>query len=173
MTSHGPELLGTRLRHLLDRLDADVAAVYADLGLTGFRTRFTAYVRTLAHSGPSSIKDLATAVGVTHSAASQTVAQLARAGLVVLEPGEDGRQRIAHLTPRAQALVPVLDAEWAATASAARALERELSAPLSALVDEMVAALDRKPMRERIAEADPGLLSRWGPSSPGASGRTR
>jgi DNA-binding MarR family transcriptional regulator len=149
----GPELLGTRLRHLLDLLDADVQAVYADLGLDGIRPRFTPIIRTLAAAGPSSIRQLARAIGVTHSAASQTVAQMARQELVELTPGEDARQRIVRLTPKAKRLLPALDAEWAATAAAASALEAELSFPLSRLVDEALAALSRRPMRERIAAA--------------------
>lgn len=171
MTFSGPDLLGTRLRALLDRLDGAVAEVYADLGLAGFRIRFTAYLRVLA-DGPRPIKELAAVVGVTHSAASQTVAQLVREDLVALEPGRDARERIARLTPAAERLLPVLNAEWAATAAAARELESELSMPLSALVAEMAAALDRKPMRERIADADPDLLSRWAPTARDASART-
>ena len=159
------------MRHLLDRLDAAVACVYADLGMSWFRPRFAAYLRALA-DGPRSIKELAEAVGVTHSAASQTVAQMLKADLVALEPGQDARQRMARLTEAARRLLPVVDAEWAATARAASALEAELSASLSGLVDEVFAALDRKPMRDRIAEADPELVSRWEPSGPGASGRT-
>ncbi|MBG0827906.1 MarR family transcriptional regulator [Planomonospora sp. ID67723] len=155
----GPGLLGTRLRHLLELLDGDVAAVYADLGLEGFRPRFTPVVRALAASGPSSIRDLARVIGVTHSAASQTVAQMARSGLVAVAPGEDARQRIVRLTPEAEALVPVLEAEWAATAAAAAGLEAELSFPLSRLVDEVLAALSRRPMRQRIMEAVPDLVT--------------
>ncbi|WP_446209644.1 MarR family winged helix-turn-helix transcriptional regulator [Micromonospora sp. IBSANI012] len=154
----GPELLGTRLRHLLDLLDGEVAAVYADLGLPGFRPRFTPVIRALAASGPASIRALAEATGVTHSAASQTVAQLAKAGLVTLSPGADARQRIAHLTPRAESLLPVLDAESAATTAAARRFEAELSYPLSRLVDEALAALGRRSMRQRIADVAPDLV---------------
>ena len=156
----GPELLGTRLRHLLDLLDGDVAAVYTDLGLDGFRPRFTPIIRTLAAAGPSSIREIARAIGVTHSAASQTVAQLAKQDLVVSTPGEDARQRIVTLTPEAQRLLPVLDAEWAATTAAATALEAELSFPLSRLVDEALDALRRRPMRQRIAEVAPDLTAR-------------
>lgn len=146
----GPEFLGTRLRHLLEVLDHEVAAVYADLGLADIRPRFVAYIRTLASAGPQSIRDLARAIGVTHSAASQTVAQMSRQGLVTLTPGADARHRIVGLTPSAERLLPTLDAEWAATATAATALEAELSMPLSALISEMLEALDRRPMRERI-----------------------
>ena len=51
-----PALLGTRLRHLLELLDGDVAAVYADLGLTGFRPRFTPVLIALDRLGPASIR---------------------------------------------------------------------------------------------------------------------
>ncbi|MGW5052291.1 MarR family winged helix-turn-helix transcriptional regulator [Actinokineospora sp. NPDC004072] len=166
------EFLGTRLRHLVEHLETSVASVYDDLGLTWFRPRYTAYLRTL-DAGPRSIKELAEAVGVTHSAASQTVAQMVKDELVALEPGRDARQRIVRLTPAAERLLPVLHAEWAATARAARELEEELSTPLSALIDEVTAALARTPMRERIAAADPELVSRWGPTGRAASGRRR
>ena len=156
----GPELLGTRLRHLLELLDGDVAAVYADLGLPGFRPRYTPIVRALAQTGPAAIRDLACATGVTHSAASQTVNQMARDGLVTLRPGADARQRIVHLTGRAESLLPVLDAEWAATTEAAARFEAELPYPLSRLVDEALAVLGRRSMRERIADVAPDLVTR-------------
>ncbi|GAA1360712.1 MarR family winged helix-turn-helix transcriptional regulator [Streptomyces beijiangensis] len=175
----GPELLGTRLRHLLELLDGDVAAVYADLGMAGFRPRFTPVARKLAASGPSSIRDLAQATGVTHSAASQTVAQMVREGLVVLEPGEDARRRIARLTPKAESLLPVLDAESAATTAAATEFEAELGYPLSRLVGEALEALARRPMRQRIADvmsvvpAPPdGAGPVAGPAPPGSPGQS-
>jgi DNA-binding MarR family transcriptional regulator len=149
---HGrSEPLGTRLRHLLELLDGGVAAVYTDLGLDGFRPRFTPIVRVLAASGPSSIRELAHAIGVTHSAASQTVTHMASQDLVTLTSGEDARQRIVRLTPTAERLLPALEAEWAATAAAARELDAELPFPLSRLLDEAINALHRRPMRQRIA----------------------
>ncbi|MDX6353208.1 MAG: hypothetical protein QOF98_111 [Streptomyces sp.] len=148
----GPVLLGTWLRHLLDRLDGDVAAVYPALGLDqSFRPRFTPVILSLAAAGPVAIRELATTLGVTHTAASQTVAQLVRQDLVVLAPGADARQRIVRLTPKAESLLPILEREWAATTAAARAFEAELSYPLGRLITEALAALDRRPMRDRIA----------------------
>lgn len=164
----GSELLGTRLRHLLDVMDGDVAAVYADLGLEGFRPRFTPIIRILAADGPRSIRDLARATGVTHSAASQTVAQMAKDGLVTLAPGADARQRIVTMTPEAERILPVLEAEWEATTAAVTTLEAELSFPLSRLVNEVFDALARQPMRERIAAAAPDLPAR-ARAGPGAS----
>ncbi|WP_449063426.1 MarR family winged helix-turn-helix transcriptional regulator [Planomonospora algeriensis] len=165
----GPGLLGTRLRHLLELLDADVAAVYAELGEAGFRPRFTPVLRALAVFGPSSIRDLADAIGVTHSAASQTVAQMAGQGFVVLTPGADARRRIVRPTAKAEALLPVLEAEWAATAAAAAELEAELSFPLSRLVEEVLEALERRPLRRRIADAAPDLAARVGSGRVGSA----
>lgn len=145
--------LGTRLRHMFELLEGDVAKVYADLGLDDYRTRFSAVVRALVALGPSSIRDLAAAVGVTHSAASQTVAQLARVGLVSLEVGGDARQRIVHLTPRARDLLPVIETEWEVTEAAARELEAELPMPLTEIIAAVLAAVERRPFRERIADA--------------------
>jgi DNA-binding MarR family transcriptional regulator len=144
------ELLGTRLRHVLETMDGAVADVYRDLGLPGFRPRYTPIVRLLASVGPRSIRDLARATFVTHSAASQTVAQLAREGYVELRPGRDARQRIVHLTDAGRSVLPILDAEWTATTAAARELEAELPFPLSELITAMTAALARRPMHDRI-----------------------
>jgi DNA-binding MarR family transcriptional regulator len=151
--------LGSRLRHLLELMDGDVAALYEDLGLPGFRPRYVPVVRVLTADGPSSIRDLARAIGVTHSAASQTVAQMAKDALVVLEPGADARQRIVRLSPRAERLLPVLDAEWAATAAAAAEFDAELPYPLSQLINEAIAALRHRSMRERIVAVAPELTS--------------
>ncbi|MEV4133133.1 MarR family transcriptional regulator [Dactylosporangium sp. NPDC049742] len=144
--------LGSRLRHLLELLDGDVAGVYADLGLPDIRPRFAPVVRTLARQGPGTIRDLAAAIGVTHSAASQTVAEMARQDLVRLEPGADARQRIVHLTDRAARLMPAIEAEMAATDAAAEAFDAQLPYPLSRLVEEAIALLEQRPMRDRIGE---------------------
>jgi DNA-binding MarR family transcriptional regulator len=154
--------LGTRLRHVLDLLDGDVARVYADLGLAGYRPRFSPVVRALVALGPSSIRDIARAIGVTHSAASQTVSQMSRNGLVALEPGEDARQRIVRLTDKARSLRPIIDAEWAATGAAVASLDAELPVPLAEMLAAILAAVERRPMRDRIAAAarelgDPAL----------------
>lgn len=145
--------IGTRLRHVLELLDGDVAKVYLDLGLPEYRPRFSPIVRTLVADGPLSIRELAKAVGVTHSAASQTVAQLAKADFVTLEPGAtDARQRIVHLTDKTRQLLPTIEAEWQATTAAMAELDAELSAPLGQILAEIIAAVDRRPFHQRIAD---------------------
>ncbi len=46
--------------------------------------------------------------------------------------------------------MPLIQAEWAATKSAAEELDAELPFPLSELVPAIAAALERKSFRERI-----------------------
>ncbi|MFE0022844.1 MarR family winged helix-turn-helix transcriptional regulator [Amycolatopsis sp. NPDC059021] len=146
--------LGTRLRHVLELLDGDVAKFLVDLGLTDYRPRYSPVVRALVAHGALPIRDLARETGVTHSAASQTVAQMNRAGLVTLASGADARQRIVSLTDKARDLVPILNAEWAATSEAAAQLDAELPFSLGEMITAIVDALERKSFRERIGETE-------------------
>ena len=52
--------LGTALRHLLELLDGDVAAIYKEEGLE-YLPRFTPIMRALASGNPMAIRDLAAA----------------------------------------------------------------------------------------------------------------
>ena len=94
--------LGTQLRHVLDLMENDISRILAELGLPDYRPRFSPIVRALVALGPMPIRELASAVSVTHSAASQTVAEMNRRGYVTLVPGSDARQRMVHLTDRAR-----------------------------------------------------------------------
>lgn len=142
--------LGGLLRRLIDALDGDVEAGYAAAGLD-FRPRFTPVFRLLAEAGPSPIKDLARASGLTHSALSQTVAQMAAAGWVSLQPGPDARERIVTLTAKAEEALPAIRAHWRAVSSAAASLDAELDMDLEGVVRAALAALERRPFRDRIA----------------------
>ncbi|WP_307849517.1 MarR family winged helix-turn-helix transcriptional regulator [Qaidamihabitans albus] len=138
------------LHDLLAALDAEIESVYTERGITGVRPRFAYPLIRLAHTGPLTIRELARSLDRTHSAMSQTVAAMRREGLVRSEPGPDARTRRVALTRRGQDLVPFLEAEWRATEAAVVELDDEVPHPLSAVVAELEAALERRPMRERI-----------------------
>jgi DNA-binding MarR family transcriptional regulator len=148
--------LSTRLRVLLETMDADVGLALADLGITDYRTRYSAVIRRLADAA-GTIGDVAEALAVTHSAASQTVAEMERRGLLTLRPGRDARQRLVTLSAKAKRLLPAINAEWEATDLASAALEAELPYPLGRLIDELGAALERRRFRARIADAAAAL----------------
>lgn len=145
-----------QLRASLDAMAADVAQTLADLGLDDYRPRFSAVIRVVAADGPSTIRHVAGRMNTTHSAASQTVSEMANRALVELRAGSDARQRVVHLTRKAQRLRPVLDAEWTATTAAVRELGSELSAPLGTIARELAEALQRRAFRDRIAAHLPG-----------------
>lgn len=161
--------LGVLLRHLIELLDGDVEFTYRAGGLD-YRPRFTPVMRHLDAVGISSIREIASAAGITHSAASQTAAEMVKRGLLTAEPGADGRERHLQLTPAGRALLPVLKTYWAATNAAADELSREVGAPLTEMLAATIAALEQRPFRERIAARLEGAAPAPPEAAP-ASGR--
>jgi len=159
MTIPSAATLGTLLRHLIEILDGAVEQAYEVLPLA-YRPRYTPVMRTLLELGPVSIRTISLRAGITHSAVSQTVSQMAKHGLVNLRPGDDARERVVTLTPAAEAMVPVLKRQWAVTAAAAQTLDEELSMPLSQLLREAIEALEERPFSERLASTKPPKPSR-------------
>ena len=144
------ESLWRPLRDLLDLMDDDIARLYAERGVSGVRPRFSKALIKVAHLGPLSIKQLAQAVEVTHSAMSQTVTALRNERLVRVRPGEDARTRTVELTDEGRTVVPFLEAEWRATEAAVAELEAEVPYPLTAVVRDLREALARRSFHDRI-----------------------
>jgi DNA-binding MarR family transcriptional regulator len=140
------------LRQLLLAMDDEIARLYAERGLAGVRPRFTMALIRLRHRGPMTVKELAEQIDVTHSAMSQTLTAMRAEGLVETTPGPDARTRRIALTGKGREIVPFLEAEWRATEQALAALEAELAHPLTRAVDDLAAALDRRPFLDRIRE---------------------
>lgn len=139
-------------------MDDDIAALYAERGVAGVRPRYAMPLIRLAHEGPMTIRQLAAALEVTHSAMSQTVGALRRERLVASTPGPDARTRLVELTEQGRALVPFLEAEWRATEDALAELEAEVPYPLSQVVRDLQAALERMSFHDRIVQrlGEPG-----------------
>jgi len=144
--------LGTLLRHLIEMLDGEVEAGYRAAGLS-WRPRYTPVLRVLIDQGPQTIKAIALQVGISHSAVSQTVTQMARDGLLTLHLGRDARERIVTVSQKTELMIPRLQGQWAAINLAAETLDGELSAPLSGVVKEAIAALAQRPFGQRIQAA--------------------
>ncbi|KID28772.1 MarR family winged helix-turn-helix transcriptional regulator [Prauserella rugosa] len=142
------------LRRLQDAMDAEIARLYAERGVD-VRPRHTMPLIRLGRRGPMTIRRLAEATEVTHSAMSQTVASLRGDGLVTTRPGPDARTRVVELTEAGRELLPFLEAEWRATEEAIAELDAELPYSLTRVVADMAAALERRPFRDRIADRLP------------------
>ncbi|GAA5135625.1 MarR family winged helix-turn-helix transcriptional regulator [Pseudonocardia adelaidensis] len=140
------------LRQLLDAMDADIARLYTERGITGVRPRFVAPLIRLGRRGGMTIRQLADSLEVTHSAMSQTVAALRRDGLVSTAAGADARTREVTLTERARELLPFLEAEWRATEQVVAELDAEIPYALTRVVQDLQAALQRRSFHDRIAD---------------------
>lgn len=146
------------LRLLLSGMDDEIAQLYTEAGIDGLKPSFVMELLRLDARGPLTIADLARSVERTHSAMSQKVAAMRAAGLVRTRTGPDARSKVVVLTAKARRLVGKLAAEWRATEAAVAELEAEIPYPLSRVVADLQAALERKSFRDRIAEklaADP------------------
>lgn len=135
-------------------MDAEIARLYAERGVD-VRPRHTMPLIRLGRRGPMTIRGLTESTEVTHSAMSQTVASLRGDGLVTTRPGDDARTRVVELTDAGRRLVPFLEAEWRATEAAVAELDAELPYAFTRVVEDMAAALDRRSLRDRIAEQLP------------------
>lgn len=129
-----------------------MAQAYKDAGLD-HRPRYMPVMRALQGQENASIGQIAESAGITQPAATQTVGLMKKEGLVTVEPGEDGRQRLVRLSTRGKALLPALESCWAATKAAADDLDAQLAPPLSQCLSEAIAALQAKPFGARIREA--------------------
>jgi DNA-binding MarR family transcriptional regulator len=167
-TPHTAASFGAALRRLIDHLDSALEQAYRDDGLD-FRPRYTPVIRALMDDGPHTLTMLAERIGVSHSATSQTVSQMRLAGLVVVTRGEDdARQRIVALSRLAKAMQPRLEEHWHAARVATAVLDTETGGVLVEVINRANAALARRPLGERLADARHPTASRTGNRIPAA-----
>ena len=141
------------MRHLIELLDGAVGDAYEAAGLN-YRPRYTPVMRSLMAKEPATIGSIAEAAGITQPAATQTVALMIKAGIVIVEANPvDARQKMIRLTQQGRDLIPQLQMCWRATALAAASFEADLPFPLSEVLDSAIRALSNKPFGERIREA--------------------
>ncbi|MGQ0799158.1 MAG: bifunctional helix-turn-helix transcriptional regulator/GNAT family N-acetyltransferase [Pseudomarimonas sp.] len=134
--------LGSRMRALSDRLYAIADEVYRGRGLA-VQGRWFPLLRLLHDRGPSTVGEIAEAIGQTHSAVSQLADKLVLTGWVsTIADEHDGRRRRLTLTTKSQA-------ELRAAKSAWRAIEQVLGERCQA---EGIDVLDCLSRFERLIE---------------------
>jgi len=146
------QTLGTLLRTLSEHVDSAVEQFYSRAGLT-YKARFTPIFRVLLANGPSTIRQISIAAGISHSAASQTLSQMVKSGLVQSTIGHDARQRIISLTPAAFEIVPQLERQWRATDIAVQSLNSDLGMSLPNLLATAIQILEERHFVDRIEDA--------------------
>jgi len=155
MTAAAPDPTGLSrwrpLRLLQAAMDADIAEVYAEARIGGLKPSFVMELLRLHARGPMTITELARSVQRTHSATSQKVAALRKAGWVRTTAGSDARSKRVTLTAKAVRVTGLLAAEWRATEAAIAEIEAEIPYPLSQVVTDIDQALQRNSFHDRIA----------------------
>lgn len=137
------------IKTVKQRMDDGIAGAYERLGIEGVRPRFSMAVMFL-DDRELSIRELAERCGVTHSAMSQSVSAMRKAGLVESEPGTDARSRVVSLTSRGREVAAVFWREWYATEAAVREVAAEAGVDLDEIAAGMDAALDRESFTDRV-----------------------
>lgn len=149
------QTIGARLRRLSERIDREAEQIYASLGIR-FEQRWYGVLARLAAEGPLSVGALASRLGVSHPAISQTRAALTAAGIVTTRADQvDGRRKVLSLTADGEALVLRLEPVWRALNAAAAALDTEAHGVAAALT-RLETALDRSSLCARFEAASVG-----------------
>ncbi|WP_414832218.1 MarR family winged helix-turn-helix transcriptional regulator [Afifella sp. YEN Y35] len=137
--------LGTRLRRIGERLQADTDAILATKELAINASNYP-YLASLDRLGSMTLGDLAEAVGVSQPGATRAVNQLIAQGLLKADASlEDRRRKIVDLTDEGRQLVEVGKRElWprieAAVADLCQGLRGPLLQQLAALEDGLAEA---------------------------------
>lgn len=145
----GHLFLGSRLKRLAERLQADAAKVHKAMGIEA-QPAEVALLAALDRFGPLTVSGAVDALGVSQPAVTRTATGLVERGLIASETSdEDQRQKVLKLTRTGRALVAkAKKAAWPAIDDAVRAL----CEPLEGSLLEQLAGLERQ-LTERTLES--------------------
>lgn len=142
--------LGTRLRRIGERLQADTQRLLDELGVPVPSSQYP-ILAALDRLGPLTVGELAQAVGVAQPGVTRGLPRLVELGLIeTTQPPDDQRRRIVALTVDGQRLVDVARRTvWPRVERAVADLCGDLSGPLldqlNAIEDGLAAVpLDRR-----------------------------
>jgi DNA-binding MarR family transcriptional regulator len=148
--SFGFLTLGTRMKRLGERLQADTQRIMDELGAPLQASQYP-FLAAIDRLGPITVGELAEAVGITQPGATRTVAQLVELGMLeVKAASDDQRRRIVSLSREGKRLVAAAKREvWPRIRAAVADLCSDLDGPLldqlAAIEDGLAAApLDRR-----------------------------
>jgi DNA-binding MarR family transcriptional regulator/N-acetylglutamate synthase-like GNAT family acetyltransferase len=145
--------LGTRLKRLAERLQADAVKVHRAIGVD-VQPAEVALLAAIDRFGPMTVTEAVASLGVSQPAVTRVAAALVDRGLLVAESHEDDRrQKTLRLTKAGRALVGKSKTEaWPLIGGALESL----CAPLDGTLLEQLAALegqlDERPLETRARD---------------------
>lgn len=153
----GPLFLGSRLKRLAERIQADAAAVLRGAGLSAQPGQMPLLV-ALDLRGPMTVGEAVEALGVSQPAVTRSLSALVSLGLAETfrAPG-DARQKQIALTRRGREAMERARAEvWPHVAAAVETMCASLSGPLLAQIAGLEAQLAARPLEQRVAALKAG-----------------
>lgn len=147
--SRGGAALGARLRRLSDRIDREVAQVYAERNIR-FEQRWYGVLNQIVLREPIAVTEIAAALRISHVSVSQATTSLERAGYIVSTPdSHDGRRRLLGLSTAGQTLVEKLRPLWSTLDAVAEQLNSE-TGNVVGMLDKLDDALASRSLAERV-----------------------
>lgn len=148
----GPVFLGSRLKRLAERMQAEAAIAIVESGLP-CQPGHMALIAALA-KGPQSVTQLVAAIGTSQPGVTRAVGQLAKLGLVDTVAGRDQRQRLVSLTPAGEeAHAAALTDVWPRMGRAVESLLESIPGDFLGEVGLIEDALAARPLLARAGPA--------------------
>ena len=146
--------LGSRLKRLAERMQADVVRIAERAGLAIQPSQYP-LLATLDRYGPQTIGALTQAMELSQPAVTRTVAKLVEAGLVAVDRiGRDQRLKTVSLTPAGEAAIAhSKQTVWPQVEAAVREVLADLPGSLLADIGAIETRLGERPMSERVLAA--------------------
>jgi DNA-binding MarR family transcriptional regulator/GNAT superfamily N-acetyltransferase len=161
----GPLFLGSRLKRLADRFQADATATLQAMDLP-IQPAQQLLMATLRRQGPLTVGAIAQQLRISQPTVTRTVLALIDQGLVAASrEGRDQRHKTLTLSPEGEALIARAERDlWPHVEAAAIEMCRGLNGPLLEQIAMLEAELDKRSLTERVkglaARADGGLTIR-------------
>ncbi len=153
----GGAFLGSRLKRLGERLQAEAARVTLAAGLDTLPPHIP-LIAALG-SGPMTVGELAERVGFSQPGVTRSLGQMVRLGLVSAARGADERRRSVSLTPKGSAALARLRAQiWPRLGAAVDGLCGGDATLLLAQLAGVEAAMAQEALDRRAARAAPAPL---------------
>lgn len=146
----GKLALGSRLRHLSDRLTEDAAKVY-DLYDVPIDPRWFPVFWMLSQQPEASITEIAKAIEQSHPSVSQIVKSMKKAGLVVTaKSSKDARVNVVRLSDKGKGAIPQFELQCTDVEQVVEDLLSEAQYDLWKAIGEVDFLLENKSLLARI-----------------------
>lgn len=158
LKDYGDLFLGSRLKRLAERLQADAARIIRDSGLP-IQPAQVPMLAAIHRYGPITVGKAVEVLGISQPVVTRTLSSLVDMGLLETTRGEaDLRQKTIRLTSAGQSLMAQATVTiWPRVETAVKHLCAPLDGAFLDQITQIEAALDRQSLEDRVLSIPPAL----------------